>query len=448
MLVPLMFLPDLEGTSKTPECRSKTRLKPQLHTQKNHNCYNGTRTLPIATLVRPQDNSTPDSDSQPQREDKPKSESKNHKDESPLYEITLYYPHNRACTIYRSREDFWLLRTGLLSSSSSTAPQPLTTLPTENREESEGDSEDVDKWDAMLKEALKRFKKSGHGRHSVEWFLRRRLGDCERMASGKGTGLPTGTTRRVRIKKPRNMDDMKTTDERAGMQGYLVDFMAKLDEKVAVRDGVCLHEKDTEEEDDVISRESWTDDERGNVKDESVKDEGKRNNNGRQPDRERDEANDNTTEVPTAEETKERQSNGTEVVIGLDMISISHSKPLPDLSKLEGQSIAARRKSRQMIDKTGPLDQKTVPSTEGTLQRNMDNVETSKLNSESAVGVDTDEDSSSDGTTVLTPTSSSAGEMSPGDPPPNEAHMYKFMYSPRASDSDWGPEDSQSSPTK
>ncbi|KAK3498012.1 uncharacterized protein B0T23DRAFT_99257 [Neurospora hispaniola] len=448
MLVPLMFLPDLEGTSKTPESRSKTRLKPQLHTQKNHNCYNGTRTLPIATLVRPQHNSTPDSDSQPQREDKPKSESKTHKDESPLYEVTLYYPHNRACTIYRSREDFWLLRTGLLSSSSSTAPQPLATLPTENKEESEGDSEDVDKWDAMLKEALKRFKTSGHGRHSVEWFLRRRLGDCERMASGKGAGLPTGTTRRVRIKKPRNMDDMKTMDERAGMQGYLVDFMAKLDEKVAVRDGVCLHDKDTEEEDDVISREIWTDDELKIVKDESVKDEGKRCGEGKEADREGDKVNDNPTDIHTAEETRERQFNGTEVVIGLDTISLCQSKPIPDLSNLGGQSIAARRKSRQMTENTGPLDQKTVPSTEGALQRNMDNVETSILNSESAVGVDTDEDSSSDGTTVLTPTSSSAGEMSPGDPPPDEAHMYKFMYSPRASDSDWGPEDSQSSPTK
>lgn len=389
----------------------------------------------------------PDSDSQPRCEDKHKSKSENHKDEPPLYEITLYYPHNRACTIYRSREDFWLLRTGLLSCSSSTAPQPLATLPTENKEESEGDSEDVDKWDAMLKEALKRFRKSGHGRHSVEWFLRRRLGDCERMASGKCTGLPTGTTRRVRIKKPRNMDDTKTMDEQAGPQGYLVDFMAKLDEKAAVRDGVCLHEEDTEEEDDVISKESRTDDELDIVKDDSAEDEGKRCGEGKEADREGDEVNDNTTEIPTAEETKEKQSNGTEVVIGLDMISMSHSKPLPDLSKLEGQSIAARRKSRQMIDNTGPLDQKTVPRTEGILQSNINDAETSTF--DSALGVDTsDEDSSSDGTTLLTPTSSSADEMSPGDPPPKEAHMYEFMYSPKASDSDWGSENSQSSPTE
>ncbi|KAK3495919.1 hypothetical protein B0T13DRAFT_310002 [Neurospora crassa] len=448
MLVPLMFMPDLEeGTSKTPESRSKTRLKPQLHTQKNHNCYNGTRTLPIAILIRSQDKSTPDPDSQPQCEDKPKSESKNHKDdESPLYEITLYYPHNRACTIYRSREDFWLLRTGLLSCSSSTAPQPLATIPPGNKEESEGDTEDVAKWDAMLREALKRFKKSGHGRHSVEWFLRRRLGDCERMASGKGTGLPTGTTRRLRIKKLRNMVNIKTADEKAGPQGYLVDFMVKLDEKVAVRDGVCLHEEDTEKEDDVISRESGTDDERGIVKDEPVKDEGKRCGERKEADREGDKVNDNPTDIPTAEETKEKQSNGTEVVIGLDMISISLSKPLPDLSKLEGQSIAARRKSRQMIDNTGPLDQETVPSSEDILQSNIDDAETSIF--DSALGVDTSDDSSSDGTTVLTPTSSSADEMSPGDPAPNEAHMYKFMHSPKASDSDWGPENSQSSSTE
>ncbi|KAK3356195.1 hypothetical protein B0H65DRAFT_70693 [Neurospora tetraspora] len=440
MLVPLMFSPDLEGgTSKTSESQSETRFKPQLHTQKNHNSYNGTRTLPIATRVRAQHKPRPDSDSQAQDKDRQKrkskrrSKSRSQEDESPLYEITLYYPHNRACTIYRSREDFSSLRTGLSSRSSSTAPQPLATQPSYNKTEGEGGPKEVAKWDSMLRKALERFAKSGHGRHSVEWFLRRRLGDCERMASGKGTGLPTGTTRRVKIKQPRDVDDTKITDERPGKQGDKVDDMGKLDEEAAATEGKCLHDKNKEEEDNVISKESWTDDEIEVVKNASVKDE-KRYNNGKQPDRERDEADDNADDNSRAARLKGRPF--TEVVIGLDSIPVCPFKPIPDLGKLEGSSLAQRRKNRQKIENTGRADQKTVHGAEEILQKNIDDADAST--SDSALEVETKEESSSDGTTVLTPTSTSAGEMSPGDPPPNPALMYKLMFSRRASDSDWG----------
>ncbi|KAJ4388398.1 hypothetical protein N0V85_007598 [Neurospora sp. IMI 360204] len=434
MLVPLVFSPDLEGASKTSESLSETRFKPQLHTQKNHNSYNGTRTLPIATRVRAQHKPRPDSDSEARDKDRPKgkskrkSKSRSQEDESPVYEITLYYPHNRACTIYRSREDFSLLRTGLSSRSSSTAPQPLATQPPYNKTEGEGGPKEVAKWDSLLRKALERFAKSGHGRHSVEWFLRRRLGDCERMASGQGTGLPTGTTRRVKIKQSREVDDTTITDERPGKQGVKVDDMDKLDEEAAATEGKCLHDKNKEEEDNV----SWTDDEIEVVKNESVKDE-KRYNNGKQPDRERDEADDNADDNSRAARLKGRQL--TEIVIGLNSIPMCPSKPIPDLGKLEGSSLAKRRKNRQKIENTGRADQKTVPSTEDILQKDIDDADAST--SDSALEVETREESSSDGTTVLTPTSTSAGEMSP-DPPPNPALMYKLMFSRRASDSDWG----------
>lgn len=57
---------------------------PQIHTRKNHDTYNGTFHLPYATHVRV-------------------TRVSNH------YTIILFYPHNRACEIHRSYDDFLAL---------------------------------------------------------------------------------------------------------------------------------------------------------------------------------------------------------------------------------------------------------------------------------------------------------------------------------------------------
>lgn len=475
MLVPLMFLPELEATSKTSEPQPETRLKPQLHTQKNHNSYNGTRTLPIATRVRRQQRPIPDSDSEAQTTDKqerkPKHRSKSREpeDESPLYEITLYYPHNRACTIYRSRQDFLLLRTGFTSRSSSTAPQPLSTprsgrmIDGENDHTSDGEkvSKAAAKWDKLLRAAVESFAKYGHGRHSVEWFLRRRLGDCERVACGNGTGLPAGTTRRIKVKQPRGLDDRKITDERSEKQEDKVGNTDKSDGEAATTEGKCLHDTNEDEAEDNITKQSRADNENDIDKSHSPKDEemhkGKRSDGGR------DEIDNDADDGPEAARPKARLF--TEVLIGLDSVPVRPFKPIPDLGKLEGSSLTRRRKHKQSIEKTGhDVERKTLRNGCNVLQCTIEDCDgqhgrlvepwetdgDARGGLDSMIGVDKREESlsssssssSSDGTVVLTPTSANPGESetSPGDSPPNSALMYKLMFSRRASDSDWGQE--------
>lgn len=440
MLVPLMLSLDPEGTSKTSESQPETRLKPQIHTQKNHSSYNGTRTLPIATRVRPRPDTKSEHDCQAQYKDQRKRKSKRKSritgqdDESPLYEVTLYYPHNRACTIYRSREDFSLLRTGLHSRSSSTAPQPLATPPLDNTTETEADPKEVARWDSLLRKAIERFAKNGHGRYSVEWFLRRRLGDCERMASGKGTGLPTCTTRRVKIKQPNNMDDeTKTTDRRKGKQEDKVENTDRSDEEASAADDICLHDTD-EEEKDGNSKQSQEDGADEVAKGECVDDEETHDNNGKPSNEEEDEADDNSSDSTKAARPKGKQF--TEVVFGLDSLPVEPFKPIPDLGKLAGSSLAKRRKNKLKLEDTGRSKRDNAYDTEEAHQGSIDDAEISTLNS--ALEIGTLESSSSEGTMVLTPTSSSGGEMSPGDPRPNSAMMYMLMFSRRASDTDLG----------
>ncbi|KUI62272.1 hypothetical protein VP1G_09386 [Cytospora mali] len=68
-------------------------LRPQLHSRKCHHTYNATRCLPRAVWVR----------SARTREE----------DSVLVYEVLLYYDHNRACTVYRTWDDFRQLRAGL-----------------------------------------------------------------------------------------------------------------------------------------------------------------------------------------------------------------------------------------------------------------------------------------------------------------------------------------------
>ncbi|KUI65776.1 hypothetical protein VM1G_01447 [Cytospora mali] len=68
-------------------------LRPQLHSRKCHHTYNATRCLPRAVWIR----------------------SARAREEASVlvYEVLLYYDHNRACTIYRTWDDFRQLRSGL-----------------------------------------------------------------------------------------------------------------------------------------------------------------------------------------------------------------------------------------------------------------------------------------------------------------------------------------------
>ncbi|KAK3300347.1 uncharacterized protein B0H64DRAFT_437512 [Chaetomium fimeti] len=79
--------------------------KPQLHTRKNHHTYNGTRRLPQSThvqVITHPTNNTPTS---------PTGATANPTDiDTPRYIITLHYAHNRACELYRTAYDIELLR--------------------------------------------------------------------------------------------------------------------------------------------------------------------------------------------------------------------------------------------------------------------------------------------------------------------------------------------------
>ncbi|KAK3395923.1 hypothetical protein B0T20DRAFT_455716 [Sordaria brevicollis] len=444
MLVPLMLSLDLEegSTSKTssrsqPETET-TKLMPQLHTSKNHNSYNGIRTLPIATRVQC------DEGKRGKRKSHKRTRSTrtaNQDDDYPLYEVTLYYPHNRTCTIYRSREDFSLLRTGLHSRSSSAAPQSLSTAPPDDKTEADGDLKEVARWDTLLRKALERFAKRGHGRHSIEWFLRRRLGDCERMASGNGMGLPAGTMRRVRI-KPRKMEsETRTADGNSkNREDEKLRGTGSTDEDIVAKEGRCLHVT-SEEEEDNTAEQNLTDNE-SVTNDESAEDEEAHSENDNNPsNQEEAEAKppDNPTASPKPTRPKEKQF--TEVLFSLDSLPIEPFKPIPsDLGKLAGSSLAKRRKqTQQKVEVTELADQNTANNnTEEVRQRNIEDAEDIPSDPDFDVG-GTLTSSSSEDTILFTPTSSSiVGEdMSPGNPShPNSALTYMLMFSRRVSGSD------------
>ncbi len=129
---------------------------PQLHSLGNHDSYNGTRSLPTATWVR-----------------SPTVRPTTAEQHTLVYEVVLYYRRNRACTIYRTRDDFAALRrgiTGLTSSSSSS----LESLENDVPHPAVEDRSSVDDLHGLLREAIA---KHG-GSCAVEYFLRRRLGDC------------------------------------------------------------------------------------------------------------------------------------------------------------------------------------------------------------------------------------------------------------------------------
>lgn len=117
--------------------------KPQLHSSKHHHTYNGTRCLPITTWVRsPTVRATQLGG-----------------DFTFAYEIILYYEHNRACTVYRTWDDFRTLRKAL---------RPWRDATSFNSEL------DVQGMHLFLREALAKRADDC----AVEYFLRRRMEDC------------------------------------------------------------------------------------------------------------------------------------------------------------------------------------------------------------------------------------------------------------------------------
>ncbi|KAK3310106.1 uncharacterized protein B0T15DRAFT_498275 [Chaetomium strumarium] len=226
--------------------------RPQVHTRKNHDIYNGILHLPLATHVRVEyedyyhhhhhrHRSITDTTTTTSSRNKPPRHTR--------YIITLSYAHNRVCEIYRSHDDVVTLRQALLAAGCRAAspsrlpppppPPPTTTTTTTTpiqpvaRSNSSNSSNnnnrridrsracscrctcpvacpvlllppppppaqrplrvvDVDTSAAarelqqLLEEGLKRVREGGEvggggggrARVPVEWFLRRRVGDC------------------------------------------------------------------------------------------------------------------------------------------------------------------------------------------------------------------------------------------------------------------------------
>lgn len=178
-------------------------LKPQLHTRKHHSAYNGARSLPIFTWVRPSTkslnalrshattwggggsrNSGLGARTRDRDRYKPQplisstsSSSATSAWSATLYEVKLYYSKNRACTIYRSWDDFVRLGHGLslsggiamsTTTGASGAAVAAAAICTERHPHS---STCLQKF---LKHVMQRFPKEP----AVEFFLRRRIDDC------------------------------------------------------------------------------------------------------------------------------------------------------------------------------------------------------------------------------------------------------------------------------
>jgi len=129
-------------------------MKPQIHSHKHHNTYNGSRHLPMTARVR---RSAPSWTLLSKDNGSCTHHHNRHHHLPPLYEVTLYYERNRACTIYRTREDFSRLE----------RPFHLDKSPG-------GGRADTHRLQRLLLEAIAK----RPNECAVEYFLRRRMGDC------------------------------------------------------------------------------------------------------------------------------------------------------------------------------------------------------------------------------------------------------------------------------
>ncbi|KAJ2900515.1 hypothetical protein MKZ38_002420 [Zalerion maritima] len=168
--------------------------KPQVHSRKLHHTYNACKVLPVSASVRAASLSSPattPTTSPCCRQQKPPAtttflfgnddfsatlmldiggDASGHpghpaitaEENDTLYEIVLYYSHNRACTIYRTWEDFTLLYRNLPRWRG--APRLVE----------DAGPNDVLALHLFLQAAIvKRPRAVG-----LEFFLRRRMGDC------------------------------------------------------------------------------------------------------------------------------------------------------------------------------------------------------------------------------------------------------------------------------
>lgn len=119
---------------------------PQIHSNKHHNAYNGAAHLPRAVSVK-----RATAASRPTSRPRPRGD--------PLYAVTLYYEHNRACTIFRGRDYFVCLERGL----------PIRIGP-------DWTEENIHPLDLqkLLEDAVEKCPREV----ALEWVLRRRMGDC------------------------------------------------------------------------------------------------------------------------------------------------------------------------------------------------------------------------------------------------------------------------------
>ncbi|KAI0017407.1 hypothetical protein F4780DRAFT_782381 [Xylariomycetidae sp. FL0641] len=116
--------------------------KPQLHSRKHHCIYNGARCMPLGSWVHG-----------------PAIQYDEFNEPSLVFEIVLYFDHNRACTLYRSWEDIERLRKNI-------TPWKGATLYRDYR--------DARGMRHFLREALVKRPRDC----ALEYFLRRRMEDC------------------------------------------------------------------------------------------------------------------------------------------------------------------------------------------------------------------------------------------------------------------------------
>ncbi|TLD22821.1 hypothetical protein PspLS_07635 [Pyricularia sp. CBS 133598] len=128
-----------------PAEQPKISSRPQVHSMRYHvkNVYVGTTTMPSAFSVRPASGA---SDA----------------DETSDYIVELLYHRNRACSLYRTEDDFRALISGILSNNVVPNMPSLTSPPR------------VQDLEAALALAI-RADRTGC---AVEYFLRRRMEDC------------------------------------------------------------------------------------------------------------------------------------------------------------------------------------------------------------------------------------------------------------------------------
>ena len=116
--------------------------KPQFHSSKCHQTYNGSKVLPVNVWVR-----------------SPTVHEVEHGEYVLLYEIVLFYRHNRACVIYRDWDDLQRLkRTMGLWKGATTFSTPCDALGMQR----------------FIRQAIIKQPRDC----ALEYFLRRRMDDC------------------------------------------------------------------------------------------------------------------------------------------------------------------------------------------------------------------------------------------------------------------------------